>query len=215
MHSMSQTSHTVTHQSTNPTQAFVSPLGVAPQEVASVHSAPSHHSTYRPVPVNVAPQQRPQPIAVPPSVDQHHNQPNGYHLAAAPPLIAQRNQMPIDEISVRQGYQQGNLPRQIFQGNQEDQLSSNHSSYSYHSGGPSQHHMQAQPPQLDQHMHFQAHQAEVQNLRANFHNLNDTVASLRNEVGNITASHRRTEENLTRITIISIYQLPTDTLNRR
>ena len=52
-HSMSQTSHTVTHQSTNPTQAFVSPLGAALQEVASVHSA-SHHSTYRPVPVNVA-----------------------------------------------------------------------------------------------------------------------------------------------------------------
>ena len=46
-------------------------------------------------------------------------------------------------------------------------------------------------------MHYQAHQAEVQNLRANFHNLNDTVASLQNEVGNITASHRRTEENLT------------------
>ena len=108
--SLSQTSHIVTHQSTNPTQAFISPLGATQQEAASVHSA-SHHSNYRPIPVNVAPQQRPQPIAVPPSVDQHHNHPHGYHPAAAPPHIAQRNQMPIDEISVRQGYQQGNMPR--------------------------------------------------------------------------------------------------------
>ena len=132
--SLSQTSHTVTHQSRNPPQGFISPLG-APQEVASVNSA-SHHSNYRPVPQgtgNVAPQQH-QLIAVPPSVDQHHNQPYGYHPAAAPPHIAQRNQIPIDEISVRQGYQQGNMLRQIFPGNHDDH--SNNSSYSYQSGGP-------------------------------------------------------------------------------
>ena len=191
------------HQSTNPPQGFISPLGAPQQEGASVNSA-SHHSNYHPVPVNVAPQQHSQPIAVPPSVDQHHNQPHGYHPVAAPPHIAQRNQILIDEISVRQGYQQGNMPRQIFPGNHNDQQSSNHSSYSYQSGGPNLHQMQAQPPPMDQHMppgdmHYQTQQAEVRNLRANFHNLNNTVANLRNEVGNMAASHCRTEENLTRI----------------
>ena len=95
---MRSTQHNLKQYTQWPTS---SPLGT--QQHAAPFNSASHLSNYCPVHQGAdlaAPQQPPHHMAIPPSVKQHHNQPHRYHPTAAPPHIAQRNQIPMDEIRV-------------------------------------------------------------------------------------------------------------------
>jgi len=117
----------------NPSQqGFVSPAGVPTRAEAASYNPTSQHDGR-----SQHGEEYSQPYvyrnAIPPSVEPHHHNRQGQHPAAAPPPMAQHNQIPIQEIRVQQGYQPPNPPRVIYPQQQQqadDQISLAHSSYS-------------------------------------------------------------------------------------
>ena len=138
--------------------------------------------------------------------------------------MAQRNQIPIQEIRVQQGYQSPNPPRAIYPQQQQqadDQTSSAHSSYSYQSASvPNYHQRQMDhpnPPSIQPDPHYQTQQTEVNLLRNNLSALADTVHALQADIRNINSSNQRTEARLTSINetnnkIIATIQANTEAL---
>ena len=98
----------------NPSQqGFVSPAGAPIGAEAASYNPTSQHDS-RSQHGEEYSQQYVYCNAIPPSVEPHHHNLQGQHPAAAPPLMAQRNQISIQEIRVQQGYQPPNPPRAIY-----------------------------------------------------------------------------------------------------
>ena len=106
LHHNSSSSHTATSLRT-PVQGFVSPQGGHPNGAAY----PQPHL----FPNQDPPLPHANHVAAPLSVNQHHPI-QDHHPAAAARPVGPRQQLPIQEIRVQQGYQQHpqNLPHQIL-----------------------------------------------------------------------------------------------------